>query len=137
MKQSVRSTVLALVGLLLLVASASAQSDHIVANVPFSFRVGDVLLPAARYDILPSGAQSVLILRGGGQQRLMAVGAAENVTPSKNTKLVFNRYGSSYFLTQIWVEGNSRGSQLPKTQMEKEIARGAVRSPEVILAERK
>jgi hypothetical protein len=137
MKPSVRNTVLALVGLLLLVASASAQSDHIVANVPFSFRVGDVLLPAARYDILPSGLQAVLILRGGGQQRLVTVGAAESVTPSKTTKLVFNRYGSSYFLAQIWVEGNTRGSQFAKTQMEKEIARGAVRGPEVILAERK
>jgi hypothetical protein len=137
MKKHVQYTLLALVGLLIMVASASAQTEHIVANVPFSFRVGDTLLPADRYDIQPAPAPGFLLIRGGGQQRLMAVLAAEQTSPSKQTKLVFNRYGDTYFLTQIWQQGNSRGNQLPKTRMEKEIARGAVKSPEVILAERK
>jgi hypothetical protein len=137
MKQSVRYTLLALVGVLLMVASASAQSDHLVANVPFSFRVGDVVLPAAKYDISYNVIPGFLVLRGGGQQRLMSVLSAERTTPSKDNKLVFNRYGSTYFLSQIWQAGSSRGNALPTTRMEKEIARGAVQSPEVILAERK
>ena len=41
--------------------------------------------------------------------------------PAK-TMLVFHRYGNRYFLYQIWVEGNNRGRELPRTPSEKELA---------------
>ena len=49
--------------------------------------------------------------------------AAENLKPANKTKLVFNQYGNRYFLSQIWVNGETRGHQLPKTNREKETAR--------------
>jgi hypothetical protein len=49
--------------------------------------------------------------------------AAESHKPANKTKLVFNRYGDQYFLSEIWVEGATRGRELPKTGREKEMAR--------------
>ncbi len=49
--------------------------------------------------------------------------ATESLAPANKTKLVFNQYGSRYFLSQIWVNGETLGRQLPKTSREKEMAR--------------
>jgi hypothetical protein len=38
------------------------------------------------------------------------------------SKLVFHRYGSQYFLTQIWTAGNARGKELPESGREREVA---------------
>ena len=48
--------------------------------------------------------------------------AAVSIEPQTESKLVFNRYGDSYFLAQVWSEGNTQGRQLVKTAREKEIA---------------
>jgi hypothetical protein len=52
--------------------------------------------------------------------------AAENLKPADKTKLVFNQYGNQYFLSQIWVNGETRGRQLPKSSREKEVGRELV-----------
>lgn len=49
--------------------------------------------------------------------------AVEKLEPANKTKLVFNRYGNQYFLSQIWVKGATLGRQLPKTSREKEVGR--------------
>jgi hypothetical protein len=41
------------------------------------------------------------------------------------TKLVFNRYGDQYFLSQIWEEGNLMATQLTKTSAERKAAKDA------------
>ena len=41
------------------------------------------------------------------------------------SKLVFNRYGDHYFLSQVWTAGNSRGRQLLKSGREREMAQVA------------
>ena len=40
----------------------------------------------------------------------------------KTSKLVFHRYGSQYFLAQIWTAGNDRGQELPESGREREVA---------------
>ena len=52
---------------------------------------------------------------------------------SKKTKLVFHRYGDQYFLAQIWTEGNNRGSELPKTEREPEVAMGYPAAQDVVV----
>jgi hypothetical protein len=36
--------------------------------------------------------------------------------------LVFHRYGSQYFLAQVWSAGNSEGRELPRSRAEREVA---------------
>ena len=38
------------------------------------------------------------------------------------SKLVFHRYGSQYFLAQIWTAGYEQGKELPKSSRESEVA---------------
>jgi hypothetical protein len=49
---------------------------------------------------------------------------------------LFHQYGTSYFLYQIWVDGENSGRELPMTRVEKELASNANASPVVIMAQR-
>ncbi|MGA2329118.1 MAG: hypothetical protein ABSH05_22875 [Bryobacteraceae bacterium] len=77
-----------------------------------------------------SDNQHAVVFRGNP---LVRSGAPEQST------LVFNRYGSSYFLADIWWAGDAAGVELPKSKAEKELAKTAsLRQPEhvVLMASR-
>jgi hypothetical protein len=44
------------------------------------------------------------------------------------TELVFNKVGNQYFLAQIWVAGSAAGNEVPKSRMEKRLAKGGSQS---------
>ena len=97
------------------------------ANVPFNFSVGNKTLPAGVYDIRDissSGANTLLVHEREGQSS-MIVGSntGEALKGADKTKLIFNRYGSQYFLAEIWVGGATLGRELPKSSREKELAK--------------
>jgi len=72
-----------------------------------------------------SDNQHAVVFRGNP---LVRSGAPEQST------LVFNRYGSSYFLADIWWAGVTSGLELPKSKTEKELAKTAsARRPEQVL----
>ncbi len=48
--------------------------------------------------------------------------AAQAKETQTESKLVFNRYGNRYFLSQVWAAGSIRGRQLLKSSREKEIS---------------
>src|SRR5262245_57429114 len=116
-----------LLRLLLMVGSAIAQTSNVRANVPFSFTVGSKTLPAGTYDIGAIGDRDsttlVLRARDGNSSMMVGSNTAVSVKPADKTKMVFNRYRDEYFLAEIWVEGATRGRQLPKTSREKELAK--------------
>jgi hypothetical protein len=120
-------SLISLLSLLLVTGSAIAQSSPVRGNVPFSFTVGSKTLPAGTYDIRSVSVRdaNTLLLQARDGSRSMMVGsnAAEANKGADKTKLVFNRYRDQYFLAEIWVEGATRGRQLPKTSREKELAK--------------
>ena len=126
MKRQVFSLI-SLLSLLLLAGSAIAQTVRVRANVPFNFTVGNKTLPAGMYSIRTIGDRgmtTLLVQAQDGHSSIMTnSNAAENLKPADKTKLVFNQYGNRYFLSQIWVAGETRGHQLPKSSREKETAR--------------
>ena len=119
-------SLISLLSLLLVAGSAIAQTIHVHGNVPFNFAVGNKTFPAGAYNIQTTSADGKMLLlrsRDGSLSMIVGSNAAENLKPADKTKLVFNRYGSRYFLSEIWVNGATRGHQLPKTNREKELAR--------------
>jgi hypothetical protein len=120
-------SLISLLSVLLVAGLASAQTSNVRANVPFNFTVGSNTLPAGAYDIRnvsTSGANTLLLqARDGNSSMIVSSNAAETFKPADRTKLVFNRYRDQYFLAEIWVEGATRGRQLPKTSREKELAK--------------
>jgi hypothetical protein len=79
--------------------SANAQRPTLKANIPFDFTVGNTHMPAGEYTIT-SPFQEILVLRAGGQTAsiVTARGYAESKSGSE---LVFDKYGSEYFLHEV------------------------------------
>ena len=134
----------ATLGTLALLAAASAFGQQkIRVNVPFEFHVSAVVLPAGQYEV-NVGAHNMqsLVSFDCSASRSQAIattfgigGGADALTEGR---LVFNKYGETYFLSQVWSPGYSQGRAINKSKTENEIAR-ATRSDQkkqVILAMR-
>jgi hypothetical protein len=124
-------------GLLLATASAYAQTGVVKANVPFNFIVNKAELPAGQYRIQPMGiSASAMAIESPDGKVVQAFlpNACASPQAQKTTKLVFHRYGSHYFLAQIWKAGNDRGQELPASVLETEVARDYPAQSVVVVA---
>jgi hypothetical protein len=108
-------------------AIANGQSaKRLVVQVPFDFNVGDKAVPAGQYDvIIPSSTGNALSVssRDGKGQTIILSRSAERRGDKMIAKLVFHRYGSTYFLAQAWMSGDSTGCELSKTKQERALER--------------
>lgn len=134
-----KKQVLTLVGvlsLMLAAGSAFAQSSQEVrANVPFDFVVNHQTMAAGQYAITAAGTGNEAILVRGLDKKGVRLSTTDPIQanqPSGSTKLVFRKSGDTYFLTQIWVEGNDRGRKLPLSKQDSELAKDTA-SQDVIL----
>jgi len=102
--------------------AVSAQtSGRLVANVPFSFIVGDKELPAGTYGVQATTIGSG-ILRIAGTENSKSTVRLSTLLHRNYTgkgKLVFHRYQDQYFLSEIWQTGETDGRQLMKSNREK------------------
>jgi hypothetical protein len=124
-------------GLLLATASAYAQTGVVKANVPFNFIVNKAELPAGQYRIQPMGitASAMAIESPDGKVvQAFLPNACASPQAQKTTKLVFHRYGTHYFLAQIWKAGNDRGQELAASGLETEVARDYPAQSVVVVA---
>jgi len=125
-----------LLGLLLTTASAYAQTINVKADVPFKFVVAGRTLPKGEYTIRTlHGTDHALSIIGDGQKPSIFLAHSCLSLKSVQTKLVFNRYGDRYFLSEIWTEGNDAGYQLARSRRELEMARNDTVEKLVVLAE--
>ena len=104
-------------------ASARAQaSSPLLANIPFPFVVGDKTLPEGEYRLerMPFGRPEVLLIRDKDGHALTVVMTMAVLAKDwqAESKLIFNRYGNHYFLSQIWTQGDNSGRELFKSQRE-------------------
>jgi hypothetical protein len=112
-----------------LVASAMAQSrpGNVRAQIPFSFHVGNRQLPAGSYIVAPAtdGLLHIFNTKDSHSQMFTPVFHVQSPV-SQTPKLVFHRYGTSYFLTAVWNSNGEIGRELPRSKAEDEIASGKV-----------
>jgi hypothetical protein len=125
--------------LLLFVVAASvcyAQQTALAVTIPFAFQAGNQTMPAGEYRVesLLTGTARVQCLRqvNGAAVMIVSTTPVEARNGYSNPELVFNRYGQTYFLSQIWT-GGSQGHQLFKSDREKEIALGERRAEIALL----
>jgi len=131
------ANLLGVLSLLLVAACANAQSVNVKANVPFDFTVGKSNLSAGTYNIqsISTGTGKVLVIRSedSANSMLAAANSADALDPSPNSRLVFHKYGSQYFLSQIWLEGERVGRQFNISRREAEMAKSVPTSEDVIV----
>jgi hypothetical protein len=95
------------------------------ANIPFQFHAGNTKLPAGTYRIHMLDNTDLTVMEissaDGSVSALFEVqGAEANATPAKS-ELIFNKYGDRYFLTKLFDEGNTNGSEVLKSKYEKKL----------------
>ena len=116
-------------GLLALALLAAAQmaraQESLLVNIPFAFTAGKMMLPPGEYRVQNTGEASPALLIQRTDQSAATFVTSNAMTanrPQAQSKLIFHRYGNRYFLSQIWVEGHSRGRDLLPSAREKEQA---------------
>jgi len=103
----------------LAIAGIQAQrSTGVEANLPFDFTAGKATLKAGRYSIRKRSGDVVSILSEDGTSVIVNAPLTVGSRDAKGgTRLVFNRYGDQYFLSQIWLTPEI-GQQLFPTKSE-------------------
>jgi hypothetical protein len=107
-------------------AVANGQSSHALrAQVPFEFVVGEKTLAAGDYQVrsIEPTSGAIRIMNRNGDSAVRLSSSAERREQAKAAKLVFHRYGSTYFLSQVWMAGESSGRELSKTKQERAMQR--------------
>lgn len=111
-----------ILGSSLVLAQDSAKQ---VANVPFAFHARQTTLPAGSYVVKAINSAGVMQILDAktGHSIMLPTGARES---GRNTtaRLTFHRYGSEYFLSDIWMAGQVNGYAVGKSTREKELAQG-------------
>ncbi len=92
-----------------------------VVNVPFAFLVDGQTLPAGHYIVAITDVHHVRISNSQNAGLYVATHGALR-TNSDGSKLVFHRYGDTYFLSAVWVTGNTTGQELARSRAERELA---------------
>jgi hypothetical protein len=109
---------------------ASAQSIRIKSNIPFEFVYGDMTMPAGEYDLRFNDVNGTVSVQNWDQQvfasRLAVTAKPRNPQSDGKARLVFNRYGNQYFLSQIWDGQGIQGREFTQSRTEREIAKTAM-----------
>jgi hypothetical protein len=102
------------------------QSYQLSAKIPFSFRVGNTILPAGQYELGNTAGKSVLQIRNRttGHGNYISTGFGDENKAHQRNVLVFHRYGDVYFFSEMWNESGA-GSKVPVSKSEKEYMTGS------------
>ncbi len=107
---------------------ANAQIDNggaIRFEVTHPFVVDNKELPAGKYSItsagFPDASTSVLELRRLDGKESMMFSTSEKIRrqPSRQTELVFDQVGDTFYLTEVRTRGDDQALDLEKTKTEK------------------
>lgn len=114
-------------------ASAQIDSDKtIVADIPYDFVVRDHTVPAGKYSIKVSDDSNLntLVLRDDrGRTVLFFETRDTQANPApRQTELVFNKIGDTYFLSQIWLSGVNLGEEVEKSKAERQLEDGGLKA---------
>ena len=102
---------------------ARAQEYRQPIHIPFDFTVNNRLIEAGDYS-MERVAHDVLMIRdraGRPVTSILTIPTTRKRIPEKS-ELLFNRYGSDYFLSKAFWAGNSSGQELPKSKPELQLA---------------
>ncbi len=137
MKSKFYGVLTMLAAMMVLALPALQAQSAVVAYVPFSFHVGDKAMPAGNYQARSnSDTLETLQNRDSDAAAFLLKAVRIQARHEQQAKLVFEKCGSQYFLSQVWDGAGDTGIQLPRSKQEKELLLGAnasADSPEMIV----
>jgi hypothetical protein len=122
-----------------MMAFAQLNSDQkIITNVPFEFTVANKVVPAGQWiaQRTTMSDKALVITNRGARVAVTALTLPGEIkVEPRNSSLVFEKYGNSYFLRAIKVEGNRATYRIPESKAEAELrSENRQASEEVIVA---
>ena len=116
-------SIIALAFMTAVVSNAQSHTQKVRANIPFDFVVGDKTLAAGEYSVgsITSTSDGGIMVRSLNS-RQSAIRLTLNVqanAPKNRAMLTFRRYGSTYFLAQVWTPGSAEGQEILKSKAER------------------
>lgn len=117
----------------LLVLAVSLQAQQVRASVPFDFKVGNQNMPTSDYQIVRiSGDDELFALRNLNDTSQAILFHALPGDLNGQAKLVFDHYGSDYFLSKVVTPEGSY--DLQPSRQELRMAKRVVEHAEVFAA---
>jgi hypothetical protein len=116
---------LSLIGLIILATACTAgtlqaQSHEVRVQVPFDFIVGAKQLPSGNYTFV-SESNGVVEIDNRAQNIAILSVTQQADAAGHSSKLVFNKYGDHYFLSEILCPSIAMDMEIPKSKLEKQI----------------
>jgi len=102
--------IFAILGIFLAFAVVNAQApSKVEVNIPFEFSAGNTILPAGAYSIKRmSGNTVTLRSKDGHSSVILNAPVTQNSSdPDAVERVVFERYGDRYALSQIWLTADT------------------------------
>ena len=84
--------------------AAAQVADTVVADVPFAFHVGKILLPAGTYTLQASSNLMEITVRGK-TSAVAPVITRISTTKEDSSSLVFDVVGNDHILSEIYIAG--------------------------------
>ena len=132
---------LARVALLALGIAACGYAQGLRADIPFAFQINGQSYESGRYyfspDALPELPHEAWRIRSEETRKSKVFPTFTGTqTPGlpKASKLVFHRYGRTYFLAEVWLQ-YQHGWQLPESQGERQLANRSTLLAETVVVD--
>lgn len=113
----------------------------IVARVPFSFSIREKTLPPGDYifAVVQIGSSDALKITSADHHTVVVVPSRPAQAKSTNAlpKLVFNRYGDRYFLSEVYGLDDASAQQVARNREEDRLAKSASERAVVSVAARR
>jgi len=103
-------------------AFAQTKQGDVVADIPFPFVVAQQTMPAGHYIVSPASQDALGIHDASNRGTFVPTLSTQRSAKDNSCKLVFHRYGDTYFLSEVWVAGKSNGRTLFRSRAERELA---------------
>ena len=135
MRKNKLSMIMLAVGILMLAcASIQAQSRTTRASISFDFAAANRSMKAGEYTVQQVSAQTILLKSADKKSQVFVMTPQSvNSTERRPQRLVFRRYGNSYFLGEIWTT-EFAGMRLAPSKEERAIAKTSDRPQSVEIA---
>jgi hypothetical protein len=89
-------------------------------NVPFAFDTASQHFDAGLYTIRTEN-EGILRFQGTSQSEVVMTWVEDNAQPAKTGKVMFQKYGDRYFLSEISIAGKSRNLYFWPSKAEQEL----------------
>jgi len=100
-------------------AGVQAQTpSKVEVNIPFQFSAGNKTLQPGVYSIRQTSA-NLVVLRNSDGKSLILNAPLSLESKDKGERLVFKRRGGNYYLTQVWLTGESGRQLMPHAPNDK------------------